>query len=415
MAIVTRHIGLSLGADICWPLAFEEILAAARLELDLGHEVVRFACERVPLVPFTLARGCKYDVVVDRLTHWFALQREWIKQAVLLDGLYVYNNPWSVEAYTKHSSYCAMQALGMPIPPTAMLPQKRYEYAADLDFTLRSYARLFDIAALGAALGYPVYLKPHDGGGWQGVSRAADGDALRGAYDRSGTRLMHVQRSIEGYEQFVRAIGIGPQVRLMRYEPERPLHERYRTERGFCSAGDEQVLVDICLTINAFFGWDFNSVEVLRKEGVFHPIDFANACPDSQINSIHYHWPWYVIGNLKWAVFVAATKRPMPVNLDFAPFFAVARADIPYAEKLRRYGAIARSRLQATEFAEFAERHLRPLEQAACAWFASDRLRVAARRKVAHLYPAHEVDAFTDLFVGLVRRAVDDMAQGRYA
>ena len=33
MANVTRHIGLSLGADICWPIAFEEVLA--RLETRL--------------------------------------------------------------------------------------------------------------------------------------------------------------------------------------------------------------------------------------------------------------------------------------------------------------------------------------------------------------------------------------------
>ena len=31
MPSVTRHIGLSLGADICWPIAFEDILADSKL------------------------------------------------------------------------------------------------------------------------------------------------------------------------------------------------------------------------------------------------------------------------------------------------------------------------------------------------------------------------------------------------
>ena len=34
MAVVTRRIGLSLGADICWPIAFERIL----VKLDEGRK-----------------------------------------------------------------------------------------------------------------------------------------------------------------------------------------------------------------------------------------------------------------------------------------------------------------------------------------------------------------------------------------
>ena len=117
MPAVTRNIGLSLGADICWPLAFEQILEDSKLKLKVGKDTVSFACERVGLRPFALEQGCKYDVVVDRLTHWFALQREWIKKGVLMDDLYVYNNPWSVQSYEKHSSYCAMTALGMRDSP----------------------------------------------------------------------------------------------------------------------------------------------------------------------------------------------------------------------------------------------------------------------------------------------------------
>ncbi|MCA8952713.1 MAG: hypothetical protein KDE27_24600 [Planctomycetes bacterium] len=405
----TRHIGLSLGADICWPIAFEEILRNAKLELRIGKEVVDFACERVAIQPFELGAGCKYDVVVDRLTHWFTLQREWIKKAVLMDGLYVYNNPWSVQSYTKHSSYCAMIALGMPVPKTLMLPQKSYEPKDDLDYTLRAYARMFDLGEIGRSVGYPSFMKPYDGGGWQGVSRADDEAGLRDAYEHSDRYLMHVQKAVDGSDLFVRAIGIGPQVRIIKYVAENPLHERYTTERGFCSAADERTMVDTCLTINTFFGWDFNSCEALRRDGVFYPIDFANPCPDSQINSIHYHWPWYLTSNLKWAVFTAATGRAMPRNLDFTPYYAIAKQDIPYSEKLKGYARIARERLQADEFDAFCKKHLRPLEEAANAWYRSDRLMEAARRKVAHLFPAHEVDEFTERFVALVRQSVDDM------
>ncbi|MBL8736412.1 MAG: hypothetical protein JNL12_08315 [Planctomycetes bacterium] len=406
MPSATRHIGLSLGADICWPLAFEQILADAKLDLKVGKETVQFACERVTLEPFMLQQGCKYDVVVDRLTHWFALQREWIKKGILMDGLYVYNNPWSVQSYEKHSTYCAMTSLGMPIPPTMMVPQKNYEPKPDLDFTLRTYARLFDLGKLGAQIGYPLFMKPYDGGGWQGVTKIDDEKALRDSYENSEKWLMHVQQAVAGFDLFVRAVGIGPQVRLMKYDASQPLHGRYTTARDFCSKEEEQVMADTCLTINAFFGWDFNSCEALRKDGTFFPIDFANPCPDNQVNSIHFHWPWYVTSNLKWAVFCAATKRSMRKTLDFEPFYAIAKKDLPYREKLRGYAKIARERLQADEFAEFAQKHLKPLEEAATKWFQSERCKEAITKKVAHMYPAHEVTDFSARFFDLVKQSV---------
>ncbi len=67
----TRLIGLSLGADICWPGAYEQLVRKLNLELTLGDETVDFAVERVMVEPFNLRQPCRYDVVLDRLTHWF--------------------------------------------------------------------------------------------------------------------------------------------------------------------------------------------------------------------------------------------------------------------------------------------------------------------------------------------------------
>ena len=156
MGDVTRHIGLSLGADICWPLCFEHIIKRLDLRIPHGGDTVRFEVERVTIEPFDLRQPVKYDLVVDRLTHWFHTSREWIKKGILMDDLYVFNNPWSVQANEKHTSYCAMMHLGMPIPETWMVPPKSYEANPDLKPTLQRYAKLFDLAKVGEKLGWPL-------------------------------------------------------------------------------------------------------------------------------------------------------------------------------------------------------------------------------------------------------------------
>ena len=70
MAERVVNIGLSLGADVCWPIAYESLLDGLKLDLRLGRDRVDFACERVTIEPFDLRQPCRYDLVVDRLTHW---------------------------------------------------------------------------------------------------------------------------------------------------------------------------------------------------------------------------------------------------------------------------------------------------------------------------------------------------------
>jgi len=398
MATVTRRIGLSLGADLCWPICYEEILKRLDPALTVGKDTVRFEVERLTIEPYDLRQACRYDLVVDRLTHWYSVSREWIKKSILMDGLYVFNNPWSIQAMEKHTTYAAMMALGLPVPETWMIPPKEYEPKPDLQVTLDRYARMFDLGEVGTKVGYPSYMKPYDGGGWQGVSRIDDEARLRASYEQSGRNLMHLQQAIEPYDQFVRVIGLGPQLRAIRYDPSQPLHDRYTMDADFLPAGDLRTLEDMTLTINAFFGWDFNSCEALSKDGVWHPIDFANACPDSQVTSLHYHFPWLVIANLQWSLYVAATKRPMRRTLDWDAFYDIAETDLPYREKLAAYAKIARKRLDAARFEEFCAKQLSHLPEAAWEFFGTDTAKDAVRQKTAALYPAHEVERFTELF-----------------
>jgi hypothetical protein len=399
----TRLIGLSLGADLCWPACYEAIVADLKLELDLGSDVVRFAVERVQPEPFSLRYKPRYDLVIDRITHWFPSTREWVKKIMLMDGVYVLNNPWMIQAAEKHTTYCAMTRLGFPIPETWLLPPKEYTEEGDVSATVRRYNKLFSLDAVGEAVGYPQFMKPYDGGAWRGVSRIDDAKTLHAAYDQSGRQLMHLQAAVDPFDLFVRGIGIGPQVNLIKYDPAAPLHARYVVDFNFLDAAEWRTLTRYTRVINAFFHWDYNSCESLRKAGVFYPIDFANACPDSQVTSLHFHFPWMVKSMIKWTLFAAATRRKPRLNPDWEPYFRIAELDLPFEEKLDRYDALANAYFDTEAFEAFGARHLPHVDEAVLRFFSGPEVKDIFREKVAALFPPHEVDRFTDHFHGLVQ------------
>jgi hypothetical protein len=188
--------------------------------------------------------------------------------------------------------------------------------------------------------------------------------------------------------------------------------------KDFVSAEEASLLRDTTLTINAFFGWDFNSCESLRsaKDGIWYPIDFANPCPDSQVTSLHYHFPWLVKSYLKWAIFTAATKRPMRKAFDWDPFYAIAKEQMPYPEKLKKYGALSRKILEADKFEEFCAKHLKHLDEVAWEFFSTDVAKDAIRQKTAALFPTHEVEPFTELFFKRIQQwRADQNAGGKSA
>jgi len=409
MADLTRHIGLSLGADVCWPIAFTRILETMDLAIPWEGDTLRFEVERMTIDPFAVREDTKYDVVVDRLTHWYHPRREWIKKAVILDGVYVFNNPWSVQSMEKLTTYAGMVRLGLPVPETWLVPPHSYDPVEDLEVTLQRYARHFDLGAIGTELGYPMFMKPYDGGGWRAVSRLVDEASLREAYDQSGKHVMMLQQSVQGFDRFVRCVGLGPQTRPILYDDQAPLHDRYTMERGSLTEEDRYVLEGMTLIINAFFGFDFNSCEALHADGVWQPIDFANPCPDSQVTSLHYHFPWLIKANLRWALFAAATNRSMK-TVEWQPYFDAVEEGMTVVERVEALLPLVHRRFDTERFHEFCATHLDHLDEVAWEWFGTDEAREAVERKVRALFPSHEVEEFTALFHGRIQQWREDEA-----
>src|SRR4051794_18555195 len=221
--------------------------------------------ERVTIEPFNLRAKPRHDLVIDRLAHWYYHPREWLKKIALMDDVYLLNSPFTFQSMEKHAAYCAMMRLGLKVPETVLVPYKNPVDNARWAYTSARYNQPFDLDAIAHQLGYPLYMKPFDGGAWVGVSKIRNSAELHAAYDASGERLMHLQQSVEGYDVFARSLTVGPETMVMRFRPELPMHDRYAVDHSFLSPETGAEVVTISRVINAFFRWEFNSCETLVR------------------------------------------------------------------------------------------------------------------------------------------------------
>jgi hypothetical protein len=359
-----RHlIGLLLATEEDWPSAFEAVIARIGA-ISYRGESHEFATERIKNEPFDLRYAPHYALIIDRLSWWYDLPREWLKKIALMDGVYLLNNPFTFQAMEKHAAYCAMMRLGVNVPETWLIPHRlppdnpRYVPMAE------RYNPAFDLEEIAEQIGYPLFMKPFDGGMWVGVTRITSPEELRFAYEHSGERLMHLQASVEDYDVFTRSLSIGPQTKVMRYDPSAHGHYRYIVDNTFLSPEMEREVTTISRLINSFFRWEFNSCEVIVKEGNAHPIDYANASPDIALVSLHYYFPWAIKSLVAWCAFCAVTGRAMHINQNTRDYFAVGdREDSSYEDKLDAYGELANAYFQADEFAEFCDEALPHLDE----------------------------------------------------
>ncbi len=402
-------IGLLLGTEEDWPRAFEEILR--RLGPVTGPDGTRhvFDCERITIEPFGLRDRPRYHLVIDRLAYWYYHPREWLKKVALMDGVYLLNSPFTFQSMEKHAAYCAMIRLGLKVPETVLVPFKNPVDNARYAYTAAQYNRPFDLDAIAQRIGYPLYMKPYDGGAWRGVSRIGNPAELHAAYDQSGEMLMHLQKAVDDYDAFARSLSVGAETMVMRFQPDQPMHLRYAVDHDFLSPAVGAEVVAIGRLINAFFRWELNSCETLVAGGEVYPIDYANACPDLSLTSLHYYFPWAIRAMVKWCVFVLATGRRPRLDLATDPFFEIADdAGTSYAEKLDAYRDLADAYFESERYQDFCASKLAQVDELVLDWVAGPDFDRLLTETVRSVYPAHEHDRFTAHLRGLIGLWVRD-------
>lgn len=288
-----KKIGILFGQERSFPEAFVERINSLKLN-GITAEFVKIGAVKE-------AVSCGYSVIVDRISHDVPFYRAFLKNAILT-GTHVINNSFWWSADDKFFNYALANRLGVAVPKTVILPSKQMPP----DTNAYSFLNLqypYDWQSVFDYVGFPAFLKPHDGGGWRDVYHVHNPQEFFQAYDQSRDLCMTLQAAVNFCEYF-RCYVVGQRdVHIMSYDPSRPHAERYvKNPPSYDPALLKRVEED-ALKLCQALGYDLNTVEFAVEDGIPYAIDFMNPAPDADRNSVgEENFEWIVDKVTKLAI-----------------------------------------------------------------------------------------------------------------
>jgi len=292
-----KKIGVLYGMEESFPPALVDRINA------MG--VLGVAAEHLKTGGVRMAEPSGYEVIIDRISHDIPFYRSYLKNAVLT-GTKVINNPFWWSADDKFFNYALAAKLGVAVPPTVLLPHKKHPEGTTAS-SMRNLQYPLDWDDIFEYVGFPAFLKPHDGGGWKSVYRVSSPGEFSAAYDESGDLCMTLQRAVRFQEYFRCYVVNREKVHVMRYDPGAAHHLRYVPGNPPPDAALGARMESDALKLCRALGYDLNTVEFAVEDGIPYAIDFMNPAPDAAIESVgEPNFRWIVDAVAEMAVARAA-------------------------------------------------------------------------------------------------------------
>lgn len=305
-----KKIGILFGQERSFPEAFVEKVNSKNIN--------GITAEPVTINKVIQGEATDYAVIIDRISQDVPFYRAYLKNAALT-GTAVINNPFWWSADEKFFNNCLATKIDVPVPKTVILPSRDLP----LDTNEKSFSNLsypLDWEGIFNYTGFPAYMKPFSGGGWKSVYKLNNLEEFFEKHAETGELVMMLQEEII-FEEYYRCYCIGGKhVRIMPYEPRNPHHLRY-VANFTPSAERLKLMEEIVLRINAYLGYDFNTVELAVRDNVPYAIDFCNPAPDAEVKSVgQENFDWVVETAANFAIEKAQQHKPNEDNLTWGEY-----------------------------------------------------------------------------------------------
>ena len=305
-----KKIGVLFGMENSFPGALVERINSLNVD-GITAEFVETGAVHLDKAP-------KYSVIVDRISHDIPFYRAYLKHAAL-NGTIIINNPFWWSADDKFFNYTLAEKMGVAVPPTVILPHKKYPEGTN-DRSMRNLEYPLDWDGVFNYVGEHGFMKPVDGGGWRDVFHIHNREEFFHAYDQSRDLCMIYQKAVD-FKEYFRCYVVGQKkVHVMPYDPRAPHHERYIQNPP---AYDKKLLKRVeqdALKLCQALGYDLNTVEFAVEDGIPYAIDFMNPAPDADLHSVgekNFEW---IVSEIAALAIEKAKKAPAVPELKWSAF-----------------------------------------------------------------------------------------------
>ena len=312
-----KKIGILFGQEDTFPWAFinrvNEKIEAEGIEDMMAEPVSIDAVEQ--------GNSDEYAVIIDRISQDVPFYRAYLKNAAIT-GTAVINNPFWWSADEKFFNNALATKIGVPVPETFILPTSQRPPNTD-EKSFRNLKFPFDWDRMFEKVGFPAYMKPHDGGGWKSVYRVENPEDLWAKHGETENLVMMLQEEIN-FKEYFRCYVLGTdKVHIMQYEPRNPFHLRYVIDGPEVDKKILDLVEEYCIRLNKALGYDFNTVEFAVRDGVPYAIDFCNPAPDADIHSVGQdNFNWIVENAANMAIEKAKSYQKGKMNLTWGTFIS---------------------------------------------------------------------------------------------